>query len=111
MHKDIQDVCHYLTSQCGHPRLWIKRNPIPPQHRVSRVTIRYKDQPVIISGSGRALAVLNLTKGAWEYTGITPKCLPRDLNWITPPSDEELNDDIVKQYSVFTELGAPEDLR
>jgi hypothetical protein len=107
MHKDIQDVWNYLTTQCGHARLWLKRNPIPPQHRVSSVMVRYKNQPVIVSGSGRALAVLNLTKGEWEYTGITPKCLPQDLDWTTPPSNQELKDDeMVQQLSQFTELGA-----
>lgn len=111
MYKDIQDVWNYLTAKCGHARLWLKRNPIPPQHRISPVMIRYKYQPVIVSGSGRALAVLNLTKGVWEYTGITPKCLPPDLKWITPPSKEEINDEVVETLSVFTELGAPEDLR
>lgn len=111
MHKDIQDVWNYLTSQCGHKRLWLKRNPIPPQHRIRPVLVRYNNQPVIVSGCGRALAVLNLTKGIWEYTGITSKCLPQDMNWNTPPTNVELHDDVVETLSVFSLLGTPEDLR
>jgi hypothetical protein len=111
MHNDIQDVWDYLTAKCGHARLWLKEKPIPTQHRISPVMIRYNYQPVIVSGSGRALAVLNLTKGVWEYTGITLKYLPQDLKWLTPPSEQEIDDELVQILSAFTGSGNSEDLR
>jgi len=94
--QKIMEVWNYLTHQCGHQNLWIKENPVPPGQNNSG----YPFQPVILSASGRVLAVFNLNREGWNYTAITPYCQPADNIMNKPASAQALTYDQAFNYQI-----------
>ncbi|NIC29269.1 hypothetical protein [Serratia plymuthica] len=107
----LGEVWDYLTNMHGHPALWLLIRPLLPQHKISRVTSRYSYRPIIVTRSGRTLAVLDLLTGQWKFTGFTPKALPSDASPSAPVDGKELNASNIHQHRLFSEFDETPDLR
>ncbi|MDQ9388639.1 MULTISPECIES: hypothetical protein [Serratia] len=52
MPKTLKEVCDYLTTKCGHQKVWIVWVPWSSKS----IPMFFQQQPVVISCSGRQLA-------------------------------------------------------
>ncbi|MBK4772567.1 MAG: hypothetical protein FT726_23470 [Pantoea sp. Morm] len=63
----------------GHSALWIKHNPVPSFYSGRLHPDAPHDfHPVLVTPSGRPLAILDLSDNKWKASGITPNVCNND---------------------------------
>jgi len=63
----------------GHSALWIKKNPVPSIYsRPLHSDAPHDFHPVLVTPSGRPLAILDLSDNKWKASGITPAVCKND---------------------------------
>ncbi|WP_414237285.1 hypothetical protein [Citrobacter sp. C411] len=68
--RKLKDVCRRLTDDHGHHDIWLYWREWSPKTRRSVQAPPWKEQPVVVSRSGRALAWLDGETGYWQYSGM-----------------------------------------
>lgn len=82
--KDLEKISSFLKPYYlyGHNELWIKKNKVPSIYSGRLHPEAPKSfHPVLVTPSGRPLAVLDLSDNNWKATGISPRVLSQDTSY------------------------------
>lgn len=103
--KYLMQVWGFLTNQCvGHKELWLDWRPWPAYMISPAISPVWKQQPIVVSRSGRQLAQLSADGQLWHYgSGIYPLTFDPALDsGTTPPSPFYLDADYISaQMGMF----------
>ncbi|HID3656903.1 TPA: hypothetical protein ACXEV6_004437 [Serratia marcescens] len=107
----LGEVWDYLTKVQGHSELWMLERPLLPEQKVRCVTSRYSCRPIIVTRSGRTLAILDLLSGQWLFTGAILKALPSDTSSSDPTGGTKLDEQTMFSLRFSSEFDITGDLR